>query len=82
MTIYTIKMTEKEADEVARGDKMFVFRDSALGIKAGDELHFQPMFKAKPRPHKIESMKFEVTYTSEDAPIERGFSAIGFRRTK
>lgn len=82
MTMYTLKMAENEADKVAMGRKAFVFRDSSLGIKEGDELQFQVMFKSKPRPHKIESMKFEVTYASEDAPIERGFSAIGFRRTK
>lgn len=82
MTMYMLKMAENEADKVAMGRKTFVFRDSSLGIKEGDELQFQVMFKSKPRPHKIESMKFEVTYASEDAPIERGFSAIGFRRTK
>lgn len=80
MTTYTIKIAESEADQVVMGDKMFVFRSSSLGIKAGDELIFRVMFKGKGRPHKIESMKFRVTYASEDAPIEKGFTVIGFRR--
>ena len=81
MTTYTIKMAESEADKVAMGEKMFVFRSSSLGIKAGDELLFRVMFKTRERPHKIENMKFTVTYASDDAPIEKGFAVIGFRRT-
>lgn len=81
MTTYTIKIADKEADDVAMGRKMFVFRSSSLGIKVGDELIFRVVFKTRERPHKIEAMKFEVTYASDDAPIEKGFAAIGFRRT-
>lgn len=80
MTTYTIKIAESEADQVVMGDKMFVFRSSSLGVKAGDEILFRVMFKGKGRPHKIEPMKFRVTYASEDAPIENGFTVIGFRR--
>ena len=80
MTTYTIKAAENEADAIARGEKSFVFRSSSMGIKAGDELIFRVMFRVKPRPHKIESMKFKVTYATDDAPIEKGFTAIGFRR--
>ena len=80
MTTYTIKIAESEADQVVMGDKMFIFRSSSLGVKAGDEILFRVMFKGKARPHKIESMKFCVTYASEDAPIEKGFTVIGFRR--
>lgn len=80
MTTYTIKIAESEADKVVTGDKSFVFRSSSLGIKTGDELIFRVMFKTKSRPHKIEPMKFRVTYASEDAPIEKGFAVIGFRR--
>lgn len=81
MTTYTIKIADKEADDVVMGRKMFVFRNSSLGIKAGDELVFRVVFKTRERPHKIESMKFEVTYASDDAPVEKGFAVIGFRRT-
>lgn len=81
MTTYTIKIADNEADDVVMGRKMFVFRSSSLGIKAGDELIFRVMFRVKPRPHKIEAMKFEVTYASDDAPVEKGFAVIGFRRT-
>lgn len=61
---------------------MFVFRNSELGVKEGDQIHFQVMFKAKPRPHDIESMKFECTYASSDVPVQKGFTAIGIRRVK
>ena len=81
MTTYTIKIAESEADAVIKGDKSFVFRNSSLGIKPGDELIFRVMFRVKPRPHKIENMKFKVTYASDDATIEKGFAVIGFRRT-
>ena len=80
MTTYTIKIAEKEADEVAMGDKLFIFRSSSFGIKKGDEILFRVMFKTRERPHKIEQMRFAVTYASEDAPVEKGFTAIGIRR--
>lgn len=80
MTMYTIKIAESEADQVTRGDKAFVFRNESLGIKKDDELIFRVMFKGNPRPHKIEQMKFRVTYASSDAPVEKGFAVIGFRR--
>ena len=80
MTTYTIKMAEAEADEVVKRNKMFVFRNSSLGVKKGDEILFRVMFKTRERPHKIESMRFLVTYATDDAPVEKGFSVIGFRR--
>lgn len=81
MTIYTIKITENEADEVVKGNKMFVFRNADLGVKAGDQIRFRVMFKTKPRPHAIEKYNYVATYASTDAPIQKGFAVIGIRRT-
>ena len=81
MTTHMIKITESEADIVAKGRKMFVFRNSNCGVKENDTLQFRVIFKGKQRPHKIETQRFLVTHVSSDAPIEKGFSAIAFRRT-
>lgn len=81
MTTYTIKITEEEANDVAKGWKTFIFRNADLGIKQGDQIHFRVMFKARPRPHDIEKQKYVATYVSADAPIDKGFMVIGIRRT-
>lgn len=81
MTIYTIKIAENEADEVVKGNKMFVFRNADLGVKTGDEIVFSVRFRTKPRPHEIEKFRYVVTYASADAPVQKGFAVIGFRRT-
>lgn len=81
MTQYTLKTTLNEADDITAGRKTFVFRASMNHVSFGDELIFQVMKQGMLTRHPIEKQKFLVTYVSNDAPIEKGFSVIGFRRT-
>lgn len=78
MTTLTIKIAENEADAVASEKKPFIFRN--IPMKEGDEVTFRVMFKTRPRPHPIETMRFRVTYATKDAPIDKGFWVIGIRR--
>ena len=78
MTTYTIKIAESEANDVASGKKPFIFRN--IPAKEGDEIIFTVMFRTRPRPNPIESMRFLVTYATNDAPIDKNFWAIGIRR--
>ena len=78
MTTLTLNTTMNEADEIARGDKTFVFR--GMPAKKGDVLIFKTIFKNKVIPHEIDKMMFIVTYATNDAPVEKGFWAIGFKK--
>ena len=80
MTMYTLKATLQEADEISKGNKAFIFRADSMPCGIGDEITFQPMKQGKMTRHPIERQKFRVTYVSSDAPIDRGFKVIGFRQ--
>lgn len=80
MTMYTLKATMQEADDIAKGNKNFIFRNADMACGYGDEITFQPYKAGKMTRHAIERMKFRVTYVSTDAPIDSGFKVIGFRQ--
>ena len=78
MTILTLNTTMDEANDIAKKDKCFVFR--GVPAKKGDTLIFKTIFNGKEIPHEIDKMRFRVTYATNDAPVEKGFWAIGFKR--
>lgn len=80
MTMYTMKATLEEADAIAKGDKAFIFRADSMPCGVGDEITFLPYKNGKMTRHPIERMKFGVTYVGVNAPIDRGFKVIGFKR--
>lgn len=80
MTMYTLKATENEADQIVSGAKMFVFRSNQNAYRIGDRLNFQVMKQSRMVKHKIEDMTYEISYVQENAPVEKGFTVIGFRR--
>lgn len=79
MTQYTLKTSESEANDIVKGLKSFVFRDSKFNIGFGDMLGFQVYKGARPIDHKIGNKKFRVTYVNDDEPIELGWKVIGFK---
>ncbi len=83
MTHYTIKTTLKEADEIAKGMKNFVFRSEKMPYGFGDEISFQ-VYKDGGflTGHALDRKKFVITYVSTDAPIERGFKVLGFKEIR
>lgn len=81
MTTYTLKTTLSEADDIAEGRKTFVFRSSMNSIGYGDEITFRVVKNGTMTRHPLEKQRYCVTYVSGDAPIEKGFVVIGFRRT-
>lgn len=81
MTTYALKATIQEADDIAGGKKAFIFRGAKTPYGYGDEITFQAINSGQMKRHAIEKQKFMVTYVSTDAPIEKGFKVIGFKRT-
>ena len=82
MTTYTIKTTEKEANDIARGGKTFIFRNSEMGYRVGDSVLFRVIKNSKPKMHDIEKHTYVIAYLTDNAPIESGFVALGLRRVK
>lgn len=80
MTHYTLKASLQEADDIAKGAKSFVFRGDNYNYGWGDEISFRVVNSGQMKRHAIENQKFMVTYVSADAPIEKGFKVIGFKR--
>lgn len=82
MTMYTLKTTETEANQILAGVKMFVFRSNQTAYRVGDRISFRVVKQSRMVKHKIEDNVYEICYVSENAPVEKGFVVIGFRRTK
>ena len=80
MTEYKIKTTLEEADDIAKGDKNFILRDTKYKFKKDDEITFEAYKAHRPTRHPVENQKFRVTYVSAEAPIEHGWMIVGFRR--
>ena len=80
MTEYIIKTTKEEADEIFCGAKSFVFRTSKIKYYLSDRIKFQVIKDKKVLRHPIDKHIYMVTYSSRQAPIEDGYSVVGFRR--
>ena len=80
MTTYTIKTTEQEANDIVRGGKTFIFRNSEAGYRVGDGVLFRVVKDRRPKLHEIEKQKYIITYVTDNVPIESGFVALGIRR--
>ena len=82
MTIKTIKTNEAEAQKIIENKVTFIFRDEREWFREGDILEFRVVRNMKTIVHKIDGQSFIVTAVMNwvDAPIERGYQFIGFRR--
>ena len=83
MTQYTVKTTPAEADHICKGVKNFIFRENRYRFRAGDIISFSVIKAGKPVRHTIDNENFVVTYVGDEsiAPVQKGFSVIGIRRT-
>lgn len=79
MTHHIVKTTVQEADDIAKGLKPFIFRGGNLRINFGDKISFRPYQEQQMKRHEIEKMEFIVTFVTDEAPVESGFRAIGFK---
>ena len=80
MAHYMIRTSVEEADEIAKGNKTFIFRDESFKYGYGDDISFIVCKFGKPTRHPIDGKKFRVTYVSTEAPIDKGWKVVGFRR--
>ncbi len=82
MTQYILRTSLEEADAIVKGEKSFVFRSEKHKYGYGDKITFQTYKAGRPTPHPIDRMKFCITHVETEAPIEKGWKVIGFKRIK
>lgn len=82
MVTYTLKATEQEANQILANSKAFIFRSSDTAYRAGDRIRFQVMKQGRMKKHGIENNLYEISYASDQAPVEKGFTVIGFRKIR
>ena len=80
MIMFSVKTSAEEADAILKGERTFIFRDSRYRYGFGDRITFAVYNNGRPRPHPIDNIKFQVTYVTDEAPIEKGWKVIGFKR--
>ena len=84
MTTWTIKTNENEANKILENTVTFIFRSDKDYFKVGDTIQFRVIKNNREVLHKINSRTYTVTTVLDymKAPIERGYTLIGFRRTR
>ena len=80
MIQFSVKTTAEEADAILKGERTFIFRDSRYRHGFGDRITYVVYKNGKPCPHMIDNFRFQVTYVTDEAPIEKGWKVIGFKR--
>lgn len=80
MIQFSVKTTIEEANAILKGERTFIFRDSRYRYGFGDRITFVVYKDGKPCPHAIDNYRFQVTYVTDEAPIEKGWKVIGFKR--
>ena len=79
MTMYTVKTTPNEAEEILKGNKLFVFRADAPQFAVGNNIQFAVVDSRRMTPHPIEGRVYKITHIERGEPIQDGILAIGFR---
>lgn len=87
MTQYMIKTTKQEADDIDKG-RTVIFRDNKCPYHIGDEIAFIVINNNRIVRHVINGNKYQIVYIAKgddtnglaNAPLDKGFMAINFRR--
>lgn len=78
MTELWMKSNVAEADEIEKGARRYIIRDSKYKCTQGDQFTLHPYRDGKQFPHKVEKRKFRITVIDTDERITKGFKIIGF----
>lgn len=80
--LHKIKIREEFADDVFSGNKCFEVRENDRGYQKGDLIQFETVESmGLTRYHKLNDVKFEITYVLSGWGIKNGYVAFGIRRT-
>ena len=80
MTTYMIRTNKHEADQIIRGNKMYVLRTDNIDYMLGDLFSFLVIENKKPISHPITDYKYMISAIDRGDPIRDGIVLIGFKR--
>lgn len=80
MTTYTIRTNKYEAEQITRGNKMYVLRSDTIDYKLGGIVSFLAVDDKKPVKHDIDEQKFMITAIDRGDPIADGIVLLGIKR--
>lgn len=80
MTTYTIRTNKYEAEQIVRGNKMYVLRSDNIEYRIGGIVNFLVIEGKKPVPHDIDTNKYMITTIERGDPIRDGVVLLGIKR--
>ena len=80
MTTYTIRTNKYEADQITRGNKMYVLRSDNIEYRIGGVVNFLVIEGKKPAKHDIDGQKYMITTIERGDPIRDGVILLGVKR--
>ena len=80
MTTYTIRTNKYEAEQIARGNKMYVLRSDRVEYRLGGVANFIVFDEAKPANHPIEDNKYIISSIERGDPIRDGIVLLGIKQ--
>ena len=80
MTTYMIRTNKHEADQIIRGNKMYVLRKDDVDYAVGDVFDFLVLHNRIPVEHPVSDYKYMISTIERGDPIRDGIVLIGFKR--
>lgn len=80
MTTYTIRTNRYEAEQIMRGNKMYVLRSDKVDYKLGGVTEFLVIEDAKPVKHAIEDSRYIISSIERGDPIRDGIVLLGIKQ--
>ena len=80
MTTYTIRTNKYEAEQIARGNKMYVLRSDRVEYRLGGVANFIVFDDTKPAKHPIEDNKYIISSIERGDPIRDGIVLLGIKK--
>lgn len=79
MTTYTIRTNRYEAEQIMRGNKMYVLRSDKVDYKLGGVAEFLVIEDTKPVKHAIEEQQYIISSIERGDPIRDGVVLLGVK---
>jgi len=80
MTTYTIRTNRYEAEQIMRGNKMYVLRSDKVDYKLGGVAEFLVIEDTKPVKHAIEDSRYIISSIERGDPIRDGIVLLGIKK--
>ena len=80
MTTYTIRTNKYEAEQITRGNTMYVLRSDKVEYRLGGVANFLVIGDSKPVKHAIEDNRYIISSMERGDPIRDGVVLLGIKQ--